>query len=52
MLSSSDLPSAPRWLDLSYDIGFLSIAGFPAKLPPTFRTFVFTVDILSLLIVN
>jgi hypothetical protein len=52
MLSSSDPPSAPQWLDLSFDIGFLLIVGLPANPLPTSKTFVVAVDISSVVIVS
>jgi hypothetical protein len=51
-LSSSYLPSAPRWMDLSSDIGFLPVAGLPAEPLPASETYVVAVDILSVVIVN
>jgi hypothetical protein len=52
MLISSDPPSAPRWLDMSSNIGSLPIVGLPIKPLPASETFVVRVDISSVVIVN
>jgi hypothetical protein len=52
MLSSSDPPSTPRWLDLSYDIGSLPIAGLPGDPLLASETSVVAVDISSVVTMN
>jgi hypothetical protein len=52
LLSSSNPPSAPQWLDLSSDIGFLPVAGFPKEPLFASETHVFAVDISSVVTVN
>jgi hypothetical protein len=52
MLSSSDPPKAPLWLDLSSDIGSLSVVGFPIEPLPRFETFVVAKGISSVVAVN
>jgi hypothetical protein len=52
MLSSSDTPSSPLWLDLSLDIGSLPIVGLPVEPLPMFETFVVIKDISSVVVVN
>ena len=52
MLSSSDPPSAPRWLDLSSDIGSLPIVGLPVEPLPVSETYVVAMGILSVVVVN
>jgi hypothetical protein len=52
MLSSSDPPLAPQWMDLSSDIGSLPVVGLPAEPLPVSKTFVVAVDISSVVIVN
>jgi hypothetical protein len=52
MLSSSDPPSTPRWMDLSSDIGSLLVVGLPVEPLPASENFVVTVDISSVVIVN
>jgi len=51
-LSYLNPPSALRWLDPSFDIGFLLVARLPEEPLPVFETFVGAVDILSVVIVN
>jgi hypothetical protein len=52
MLSSSDPPSAPLWLDMSYDIGSLPVVGIPVEPLLVSETYVVTVDISSVVKVN
>jgi hypothetical protein len=52
MLSSSNPPSTPRWLDLSYDIGSLPVVGMSAEPLPASETYVVAVDISSVVIVS
>jgi hypothetical protein len=52
MLSSSDPPSTPQWMDMSSYIGSLPVAGLPIEPLPTFETFVFVVDISSVVTMN
>jgi hypothetical protein len=52
MLSSSYLPSLPRWFDLSFDIGSLPFVGMPADPLPTYETFFVAMDISIVVIVN
>jgi hypothetical protein len=51
-LSSSNPPSALRWLDPSVDIGFLPVAGLLAEPLPVSETSVVTMGILSVVAVN
>jgi hypothetical protein len=41
-----------RWLDPSIDTGFLPVAGLPVEPLPTYETYVFTMGILSVVVVN
>jgi hypothetical protein len=52
MLSSSDPPSTPLWLDLSFDIGSLPIVGLLVDPLPGFETFVVAKGISSVVAVN
>jgi hypothetical protein len=52
MLISLDPPSSSRWLDLSYDIVSLPVAGLPIEPLPTSETSIVTVDISSVVTVN
>jgi hypothetical protein len=51
-LSSSNPPFTLRWVDPSVDIGFLRVAGLPAKPLPVSETFVVAMDMLSVVAVN
>jgi hypothetical protein len=51
-LSSSDPPSTPLWLDLSFDIGSFPVVGMLVEPLPVSETSVVTVDILSVVVVN
>jgi hypothetical protein len=52
MLSSSDPPSSPRWLDLSFDIGSLPVAGLPVEPLSASETFFVVLDISSVVTMN
>jgi hypothetical protein len=52
MINSSDLPSAPLWMDLSSDISSLSVVGPPIEPLPASETYVVTMDISSVVTVN
>jgi hypothetical protein len=52
MLSSSDPPSTPLWLDLSSDIGSLPVVGIPIEPLPVSKTFVVAKGISSVVVVN
>jgi hypothetical protein len=52
ILSSSDPPSAPLWMDLSFDIGSLPVVGFPAEPLPGFENSIVARGISSVVIVN
>jgi hypothetical protein len=51
-LISSNPPSNPRWLDLSSDIDFLLVVGFPVEPILASETFVVSIDISSVVIVS
>jgi hypothetical protein len=52
MLSSSDPPSNPLWLDLSSDIGSLLVVGMPVEPLPVFETSIVTKGISSVVALN
>jgi hypothetical protein len=52
MLSSSNPPSTPLWMDLSSDIGSLLVGGLPAEPLPRFETYVVARGISSVGAVN
>jgi hypothetical protein len=52
ILSSSNPPSALRWMDLSLDIGFLPVAKLPTEPLLVSETSVVTVDTSSVVVVN
>jgi hypothetical protein len=52
MLSSSDPPLDPLWLDLSFDIGSLLVVGLHVEPLPVSETSVVTKGISSVVVVN
>jgi hypothetical protein len=52
MLSSSDPPSTPLWMDLSSDIGSLRVVGMPAEPLPESETSIVAWGISSVGVVN
>jgi hypothetical protein len=52
MLSSSDPPSTPLWLDLSFDIGSLQVVGLSIEPLPVSKTYVVAMHISSVVVVN
>jgi hypothetical protein len=52
MLSSSDPPSTPLWMDLSSDIGSLLVVGMPVEPLPMSETSIVAKGISSVVAVN
>jgi hypothetical protein len=52
MLISTYPPSAPLWLDMSYDIGSLLVVGLPVKPLPMSETSSIAKGISSVVVVN
>jgi hypothetical protein len=52
MLSSSDPPSTPLWLDLSADIGSLLVVGMPVEPLPVSGNSIVATDISSVVAMN
>ena len=52
MLISSIPPSAPLWLDMSYDIGSLLVVGMLVEPLPVSKIFIVAMGISSVVVVN